>query len=210
MYKVKFWLRWHAGNILRIWGWLTKNHSVPSKYLRPCTVRRGDVKCVVTCRDVLRQLTFHSLKSCLRILLVTLRKTTINFSKDSWPMWLDLSIGPTNAKHDCYPPVADVVVSSLLSRTCDIHGTPGLSWDTFITIFVETVSYKKKQSLELDHRLILWNVLQIFRKYITYWRWEGLYIRSLWTFFMYKSDTLICINNGKNYSSSTNGACYII
>ena len=31
-----------------------------------------------------------------------------------------------------------------------------------------------------------------------------------WTFFIYTSDTLFCINNGKNSLSSTNGALYVI
>jgi hypothetical protein len=38
----------------------------------------------------------------------------------------------------------------------------------------------------------------------------GGYFRSLWTFFIYISDTLFGINNGKNYLSLTNGAWYVI
>jgi hypothetical protein len=52
-------------------------------YLRLCAVRRRNVECVVTCAVVLRQLPFPSLKSSIGTLLLTLRKTTINFSQDN-------------------------------------------------------------------------------------------------------------------------------
>jgi hypothetical protein len=70
--------------------------------------------------------------------------TNVKFSQDSRPMWLDLNIGPTIAMQGCYPPVTDVVVSSLLSRAYDIHRTPGSLSDVFPTLNVETSSYKKK------------------------------------------------------------------
>ena len=52
-------------------------------YLRLYAIRRGDVECIVTFAVVLRQLPFPSLKSRFGNLLVTLRKTTINFSQNN-------------------------------------------------------------------------------------------------------------------------------
>ena len=92
---------------------------------------------------------------------------------------------------------------------CQEHMTfigPQALYDTPFRLLMSRLFPIKNQSLELDHRPVLWNILQVFRKHITNWRWEGLYFRSLWTFFIYISDTLFRINNGKNAFSSTNGA----